>query len=781
MTTDIDEAQAEVIREEDELVERAAAAPLAPDDYYEIPPADFDDEEEGELVNSAPDLPPEHTTPIENYSDPSIRRQSTVPAGPSPYDNSEEVHKMTSSVVFSPFLLALSLWLEKPGTTRAQWQTLREVLQLLMDFTNMQQVRQVLIALPAKFDTLKRRCSHNVVAVKLRRAQVNVEVLKQPSMSRSKRIKLKASATKVAEKNWMYFVDPMDLIRRILKTDWLSKQIYQGPALLVEEPTELWHSFASASSARCASGTYAVNRLNEQIILGDIVEFQNEEDITRETFRLKAGQHFGRVRTTYLNCRKGSVTKDQLLTSVEPILPKASLTSTARAWTANLDVPLAKKEYLLHAGDFFISPQMISRRVDILELRYGFDGTVDTQGQQHEPHHIRYAVFGAAVRPISLCTPPVGELEVPRFGRQSLTDKFRAGKCFVLPFLHFIDAFGLYRNMYRSLLGFYLIFAGLSAHHRAQRRNVLTLGLGPHGVKFEDAVAVLQPALAALDSGMEMEIEGRKVFVSAFPQAYIGDMPQQADNAGLKRQNAMLPCSKCRIQKEDKSELDFDIYTNARSHYQDQIERGRASKMGKTVATKHLQQLGMKEQPSPLLGLCDAMDLILSRPYDPAHSELGGIVKMSMQMLNNYILTEKASQKFALELRAFPMPPGWTRLQSTYNHLDSYSLSELARLAVITPVLLRARLKDEHLKPMYRTAAVDMIASIPTDEQDGPDSWIYLSPTFFVARCFNYIAESTCLLMSRDMRAKAEDDLHIVVDNGRQAFLMLADIGIAAI
>lgn len=44
-----------------------------------------------------------------------------------------------------------------------------------------------------------------------------------------------------------------------------------------------------------------------------------------------------------------------------------------------------------------------------------------------------------------------------------------------------MDGFGLYRNMYRSLMGYNLLPAELSYHERNNRVNVLSITLSPHG------------------------------------------------------------------------------------------------------------------------------------------------------------------------------------------------------------------------------------------------------------------------------------------------------------
>ena len=64
----------------------------------------------------------------------------------------------------------------------------------------------------------------------------------------------------------------------------------------------------------------------------------------------------------------------------------------------------------------------------------------------------------------------------------------------------FIEAFGLYRNMYRTIL---------SWSKRERRANVLLLALGSHEENLGDVIAIIEPELSILDSGIQVEINGQ--------------------------------------------------------------------------------------------------------------------------------------------------------------------------------------------------------------------------------------------------------------------------------
>jgi hypothetical protein len=61
-------------------------------------------------------------------------------------------------------------------------------------------------------------------------------------------------------------------------------------------------------------------------------------------------------------------------------------------------------------------------------------------------------------------------------------------------------------------------------------------------------------------------------------------------------------------------------------------------------------------EPIPLERLAPVLDIILTRPSDPAHSEFQGLAKLLYSLLYNAILTESAKKEYTQILRVFPFP-----------------------------------------------------------------------------------------------------------------------------
>ena len=155
------------------------------------------------------------------------------------------------------------------------------------------------------------------------------------------------------------------------------------------------------------------------------------------------------------------------------------------------------------------------------------------------------------LRPLSQSHPNRAELELSEFTRQHFVAKFDQSELprISLPLLTFIDGFGLYRNMYRTLMGVYFIIAAFLSRERARWANVLPITLDSHGSNFADVVNALGDALQSLDAGEPLPIDRRQSCVCAFTLCYLGDMPQQNENSGSMSRNATHGCQFCFYQR----------------------------------------------------------------------------------------------------------------------------------------------------------------------------------------------------------------------------------------
>ena len=657
-------------------------------------------------------------------------------------------HPRTRDLKPSKFKLALGLWCEDTGISRSQYSSLYEILQMLGPHPE-------LAKLPESLRTLKNHTKGNLPLLQLMKRSIPLIPEKLPTSAETK--KAAESGNMVPTEN-LYFFEPATLFRTFLSSD-LMKKMHVGMAEFVDTPSELWHSNSWAASVRTTSGQYAHYPNGKPLFPSDFLWYRCLDTACTEI-------HLGRALAVGVERRSRSLLNGQVVIKVQQARQSKDLSDAVKAL---MQPPLHNQEVVLLFRDFLYLPESSIIVQECVQLLYTF-GDKKVKSREDFPNHffVRRLIddWDAPEEVQLLChTAPVrAELELRHYTRNHFVTAFdQSSKCISVPLLTFIDGFGLYRNSYRSLMGMYLIFAALSFRERARRANVLPLTLGPHGSNFGDVVNALG-SLASLEEGLILNINGEDTLVCAFTLCFIGDMPQQQENAGFKSQRATLGCRFCFVQDVQRGDLDYDTTVNGRYHHQVVQMRKEMDALLKTDKAKYAQKWGLSPEAPALIKLSPALDVILTRPADPAHSEFNGLAKQMHTLLLRSILTTIAGKEYAAQLRQFPFPTGYSRLQSPLHHLKSYSLSDHGRWAMVIPVLLRCWLTDSHLSPRYREAL----------QQFG------LNPVWSIVKGYAAMAKSTSCLMSDCLNPLERANLGSIVKAARRHYQTLLDAAINA-
>lgn len=99
-----------------------------------------------------------------------------------------------------------------------------------------------------------------------------------------------------------------------------------------------------------------------------------------------------------------------------------------------------------------------------------------------------------------------------------LLDKFFSNNNNYIPVLsivtiNFLDSFGLYRNIYRSLIGFYVSNARLLLKERKRRTNLILLTIGPYRSNLADVINIIGLLLTELDASIVISINSVETIV----------------------------------------------------------------------------------------------------------------------------------------------------------------------------------------------------------------------------------------------------------------------------
>lgn len=194
------------------------------------------------------------------------------------------------------------------------------------------------------------------------------------------------------------------------------------------------------------------------------------------------------------------------------------------------------------ADDFSLYPAHIVRHLPGVVLDYKFNSTDGEHQPATSQFVIRYVFDHVAggPRPVRLTSPHRAELEISNQGRDTIITKFVGDDKISLPWALLCDAFGLYNNMYRATMGFYLTGLFFEEWLRGKREGIFPLTLGPHGTDLADIVQSLFH-MKTLDSGKHLRIGGRDVFVCNFVVYITGDMPSQSKLSGSKGHQVLEP------------------------------------------------------------------------------------------------------------------------------------------------------------------------------------------------------------------------------------------------
>ncbi|KAF1935146.1 hypothetical protein EJ02DRAFT_362163, partial [Clathrospora elynae] len=253
------------------------------------------------------------------------------------------------------------------------------------------------------------------------------------------------------------------------------------------------------------------------------------------------------------------------------------------------------------------------------------------------------------LRPVALSHPLRGELEIQQYHRANILGNLYGGSKVVrsLPYTLFIDTFGLYRNMYRPISGFYAQFAFFNELDRKKRINVFPITLAPFAAKWEDVVASLVH-LKELESGVEVTLDDGTVATICAPcLTYVGDMPQQQANAGCKNQSAKHFCRSCLISSNSHNNIRYDIVNGGRYHNETSRVRLEAATFSKKDQTQTFKDLGLSNKPSPLANITPSLCIPIAFPGDVAHSEFKGIARQVINLLFTDIIKTSFHEAFA--------------------------------------------------------------------------------------------------------------------------------------
>lgn len=331
-----------------------------------------------------------------------------------------------------------------------------------------------------------------------------------------------------------------------------------------------------------------------------------------------------------------------------------------------------------------------------------------------------------------------------------------------IPFSVFLDRFGLYRNAYHSLKGMYITPAGLDVDNRTSLNNLFVLMIGPFGTNELNMAACLQPDSIAMGAGKDLILEtGERVFVTAFPLLFTGDMPQQNQNYGNKTHNAEFGCRSCFVPDIQRGNLFLDVFASARYRAPTRkLFDNIASLRTKAARAAAQQKYGLTPE-GPYFSMCYPMlDPQRANPNDPLHAELR-LCKYFSEALLEGILSPSGILAYRTAWNSINVPYRWGQPQNPVSHKGSMVFSEHGQMAIMNPFVLLHLFTTQDAKSRKSYLKASAEGRLKTSFDDGV---VGREPSHQVLRTGFMLAKTVYLTLKRSLtqREKAEFDVTII-------------------
>lgn len=509
-----------------------------------------------------------------------------------PNGTSDEPPGSTSNpTVYDKFYLRMALWAITFDITTKCWTSLVECLQSAVK--GEENLSDCLIMLPVTLSILTGHLRRHLPLAKLYAKEVPV--------------KRKTTDPQRPTIALLHYFNHSEIVKLLLETESVWKQMHFGAAKFATVRSEAWNRDAWAESIRAASAELPFYpQSSEAVFPSDTLLYCDN------TSQIQMGRVL-RIWTEHLQ-DDDSQWQWRLEIQLLNELPD-------KTWVLLEDcLHVVRPEQLMHRRRvLFPGPAEETDRSDTCPVE-GKISCIQYKGSKQRPAFQRWRTLA--------------EGEIMTYGRKYLQDNFvRRGsgrKIMVVPQFHYSDGFAIYRTMWKSSAGFYMIPANLPQHARRKQSNWRTLTLTPFGVEFKSAVECLAPASARLARGYTEVLHGNEeVFVSAFLLCGLGDMPQQSQSPGVKSLGADKPCPRCLIRKKDLHNLEYNLNLNSR--YDDLMEytqfRAQNAETAR-AAQAILNDYSLQDEACPWALCFPGMVPFRQFAVDVNHSELKGLCSL---------------------------------------------------------------------------------------------------------------------------------------------------------
>jgi hypothetical protein len=479
-----------------------------------------------------------------------------------------------------------------------------------------------------------------------------------------------------------YYFSLIEHLKRILQNPMINSKLYFGPGIYDETCEEFWHGNLWAESP--LFGQSKIYTAKGEFACGDFVRYSTLNNI-----------NYGRIRSFIMVNNTLKVQIQRLLTfnEIPPYLKSQVqiINVDKKLWLLEEPTsPIIDILNLINQCTIWLEDNIspLQYEFSVTEIIYKFNNRwkVRTINLRHQ-HPIEYLP--------SLQEPP-SDIPVLKF------------------FLDlYYDDFGTFRNTYHSLGGVYLQIGNMPQKLRKQLRNHFIIGLVPFGTNIRDFIKPFLEEIRQLEHGFMVVINNKQYWLTGGLGIITADLPQGNDIAGVLRHNAKYGCRSCYAPKESLTDFSFDIILNSRYHQITDNHFKEIQELNSNHARiQRSAELGLQLHPGPLDPFL--YNRHLYTPQDPYHA-VAGIVTRLLDCTCS-VLTSQGESRLIQYWKTFEIPGKWSRLPNPIKHRHSFMMSDILRLSMILPFILKRSLCLRSIKSEYLTITKDRLGLFHQNE-----------------------------------------------------------------
>ena len=172
------------------------------------------------------------------------------------------------------------------------------------------------------------------------------------------------------------------------------------------------------------------------------------------------------------------------------------------------------------------------------------------------------------------------ELKIEYFDRDWFVETFNKFLLFLFYFL-FVNDFEIYKNMYRFLKIFYLIFVNFLYKKRRILINVFIVILNSHDAHFKNVIEIFDKTIRTLNRDQNLNINEKQTTICVFIMIFLKNMSQQTNNANFFCHNAIMKCRTCLCSKNNRNDFIYNVIVNDRYHWNIVRQRNQIQNLSK--------------------------------------------------------------------------------------------------------------------------------------------------------------------------------------------------------